>query len=153
MKQQSKKLLMMLPVLPLMMANSPVKQTIDSDYKDFNVSFVSQEKLSDSSAFYRYNYHAENTGDGYIYEIIRTKNNNYVYGIFYQGAPGSIFGNQIIGPHSEQDFYFEDYDYEVNNAEYVARAYTEFADYAVIKGSKEISFLPLRIHDLLCRFF
>lgn len=137
MKPISKKLLAILPILPLMMANSPAKMR-DFNYTDFKMTFVSQEETSEGSKYFKYNYHVENTGDGYIYDIMRYNRNYYDYQVFYQGCGGCLFNNQVIAPHSEMDFYYQDYQIDENALNYAANAYTEFAEGITLSGSFDI---------------
>ena len=137
MKQNYKKLLVMLPLLPLMMANSPAKVP-DFNYTDFNVNLVSQEEISEDHYYFRYNYHVDNTGDGYIYDIMRRDSVYYNGQIFYQGCGGCLFGNQVIAPHSELDFYHQDYQTDTTTASYFANAYTEFAEDIILTGSFDV---------------
>ena len=137
MKPISKKLLAILPILPLMMANSPAKMR-DFNYTDFKMTFVSQEETSEGSSYFKYNYHVENTGDGYIYDIMRYNRNYYDYQVFYPGCGGCLFNNQVIAPHSEMDFYYQDYQIDENALNYAANAYTEFAEAITLSGSFDI---------------
>ena len=137
MKQNYKKLLMILPVLPLMMANSPARMPT-FNYTDFNMTLVSEELVPEGYNYYRYNYHVTNLGDGYIEEIYRYNNNYYDYQVFYPGCNDSFFNNQIIGPHGECDFYFNDYQFDTRSVSFSANAYTEFSSDAILKGSLEI---------------
>ena len=137
MKRISKKLLAILPILPLMMANSPAKMR-DFNYTDFKMTFVSQEETSEGSSYFKYNYHVENTGDGYIYDIMRYNRNYYDYQVFYPGCGGCLFNNQVIAPHSEMDFYYQDYQIDENALNYAANAYTEFAEGITLSGSFDI---------------
>lgn len=133
---------MLLPVLPLMMANSPAKLP-EYNYKDFSVTLVSEELTdNDYNEIYKYTYSAQNTGDGYIYEIMRGNDSYsgyYPYGIFYPGIDGCLFTNQVIGPHSSLEFY--NLDYRLNNdlVVYAANAYTNFSNDVVVTGSFDIS--------------
>ncbi len=138
MKQNYKKLLMILPILPLMMANSPVKVKTDFNYYDFEMNFLGQE----STGYYdTYSYHLNNYGDGYIYELFRVNDHFSDYCGFYQGSYGMFFENQVIGPQQEFDIYFDSYSFEPSEYSYAADAYTEFSQDAVIEGTFEISFM------------
>ena len=87
MKQRTRKLLVILPLLPFLMANSPAPR--QEDYKDLEVTYVSEESLYTYN-FYRFN--VKNTGNGYL---------NYIYlnnqdGDNYFGA--YIENNEILPP-------------------------------------------------------
>ena len=138
MKQNNQKLLMLLPILPLMMANSPVKAP-RYNYTDFNVTLVSEELIENTyNEMYKYTYRATNTGDGYIYEIARGQNEYYNYAIFYSGIEGCLFTNQVIGPGRTVEFYTQDYKLYNENVVYAANAYTNFSDSVDLTGSFKI---------------
>ena len=118
------------------MANSPAPKP-KTNYSDFTMTFVSEEQVNESN-YYQYNYHVENTGDGYIYEIMREKNGSYYYGVFYEGSETSNFNNQIIAPHSICDISYQDYQFNYESVTYSANAYTDFSSDAVLTGSLNI---------------
>ena len=119
------------------MANSPAKMP-EFNYSDFEMTLVSEELNSEGYNYYRYNYHVTNLGDGYIEEIYRYNNHYYDYQVFYPGCNDSFFNNQIIAPHSEYDFYFNDNQFDTRFVSFSANAFTEFSSDAVLKGSLEI---------------
>ena len=66
MKHAQRKLLVIIPLLPLLMANSPAPQIRDEEYKDFEVTYLSEE------SYYGYNFYhfnLNNTGNGYIENV------------------------------------------------------------------------------------
>ena len=158
MKQNYKKLLMMLPILPLMMANSPAPQRV-FNYDDFKMTFVSEEIIDSNYQTCKYTYQVDNYGDGYIYDITRLKTlSSYYYTVYYAGADDDLFYfNQIIAPHSEFTFSYEDgqFDYTSPNVEYAANAYTEFSEDAIISGSFDISltYEPMYSYDHYYSYF
>ena len=67
MKKITRRFLTLLPLLPLVMANSPLPEVFSESYKDFKLTFVSEEETSDGRFQQRFT--LENTGKGYIDRI------------------------------------------------------------------------------------
>ena len=67
MKKNSLKLLSIFFTFPFLMANAPIPQVFTDSYKDFKLSFVSEEETSDGK--FKQHFTLENTGKGYISRV------------------------------------------------------------------------------------
>ena len=119
------------------MANSPAKTKEDDRYRDFDMTFIGEEATTTSR--YKYSFHVNNHGDGYIAEIYRDYSSNSYSGVYFLDLEDNLFFNQLIGPHTECDIAFESEQFYAQYASYSAYAYTEFSQDAVISGSFEIT--------------
>ena len=150
MKTNYKKLLTLLPILPLMMANSPAKR-YEPTYFDFDMAFVERvNNFDEGTNYFDYTYNINNKGDGYIYEI-DFKNPNYPSSTYYdslyytgESHKGELFENTIIAPHHAYTMTFTRY-YSFlgdgENLEFGAFAYTDFEEDPIIQGDKSITLI------------
>ena len=144
MKTHTRKLLSIIPLLPLLMANSPAPYRpyiITEDYYNFELAYVSEE------THYNYNFyhlHLKNTGNGYIdYINIQNHNNSTSFYGTYEGAdmcypflecviePG--FDAEIVVATQEKipaSKLFDKY----------ARAYTMVAPEVTLWGDQKVSY-------------
>ena len=65
--KKSFKLLPIFLTFPFLMANAPIPQVFSENYKDFKLTFISQEQKAENS--YEQHFTLENTGKGYISRI------------------------------------------------------------------------------------
>lgn len=146
MKKQHKKLLLILPLLPLMMANSPARSYVEQpNYDDFEIELVSKEATGRSyyGGEYHYTFHLKNTGEGYIYNLVYSDNAfEYDYwAIPYMAELDTIFDNVVLAPHHEYTFSFYDRDIYFENYKISSFAYTDFLSDEEIGGPKTTSII------------
>ena len=147
MKNNFKKLIVLLPVLPMLMANSPVPAPHPSSYKDFSISISDIKKHPKDVLYYQYSYDLNNTGEGYItyiYIDYRTKDNKYDSDILDGSALDSIFYESVIIPHQEVTLLGKNTILEpsIDNYEkitYSAFAYSDFADDVTVTGDYSLT--------------
>lgn len=97
-----KKLALLLPILPLLMANSPAPARIyPKKYDDFEASYVGDE-INDN---YRYQiFHLKNNGTGFISELDISGLEGYEYNTYLsENTFNPIFDDTLIGPGQELD--------------------------------------------------
>ena len=97
MKNKYHKLLVLLPLFQLLMANSPAPQLYDYEYKDYEISYVSEEQ---HYSYYFYHFYLHNTGQGYIDHIyFSNKETDRAFGaVLYGDDLGYPFYNALIQP-------------------------------------------------------
>lgn len=99
---KTKKLALLLPILPLLMANSPAPARIrPQKYDDFEASYVGDE-INDN---YRYQiFHLKNNGTGFISELDISGLEGYEYNTYLsENTFNPIFDDTLIGPGQELD--------------------------------------------------
>ena len=141
MKTSYKKVLMILPLMPLMMANSPARSYVEQpNYDDFELTLVSKEATGMTSygREYYYVFNLKNTGEGYIYNLTYS-DNDYQYD--YWAIPfgenmDRVFDSVLLAPHHEYTFSFYDRDVDFDNVAFGAFAYTEFVPNEELGGPK-----------------
>lgn len=147
MKNNLKKLVLLLPVLPMLMANAPAPTPHPTKYEDFSISVSDVQKHSEDVIYYRYTYDIKNTGEGYItdiYAILKRSDNSYNYDNLEGISFDSIFYDSLIIPHQEITAIGESRLSEpsINNykeVHYKARAYVNFADDVTVTGDYELT--------------
>lgn len=139
MKKHTRKLLILLPFLPLLMANSPAPQR--ETYRDIEVTYLSVETLH-SYNFYHFN--IKNTGDGYVYYL--NLDNKYGDKSFYANVESNEifppFDNVIIEPGFDKEVVVATKDEIPESKEVQASAYEFYvaAEDITFYGSKEITY-------------
>ena len=100
MKQRARKLLAILPLLPLLMANSPAPR--QEEYKDLEVTYVREESLY-SYNFYHFN--IKNTGVGYVDNLyLYNKNGSDYFSAYVEdGEILPPFNNILIEPGFDKE--------------------------------------------------
>ena len=100
MKQRARKLLVILPLLPLLMANSPAPR--QEEYKDLEVTYVREESLY-SYNFYHFN--IKNTGVGYVDNLyLYNKNGSDYFSAYVEdGEILPPFNNILIEPGFDKE--------------------------------------------------
>lgn len=141
MKTSYTKLLMILPFMPLMMANSPARSYVEQpNYDDFELTLVSKEATGMTSygREYYYTFNVKNTGEGYIYNLTYS-DNDYQYdywAIPFTENMDRVFDSVLLAPHHEYTFSFYDRDVDFDNVAFGAFAYTEFVPNEELGGPK-----------------
>lgn len=145
MKKKYSKLLILLPICPLLMANSPAPAVYPDDYKDYQITYVKEEKIADDK--YNYVFNFKNTGDGYINYIYLNgeeivNGEEMYYGLsLYDYEIASPFADGLLPPGFNGEVTLES-TYQVPNPsklKHNCQAYTEFYNDATIEGTKELS--------------
>lgn len=147
MKNNLKKLVILLPVLPMLMANAPAPTPRPSEYEDYTISVSDVQKHSEDVIYYRYTYDIKNTGEGYITDIyanLRRSDNSYDYDNLEGISFDSIFYDSLIIPHQEITAIGKSRlsESSINNykeVHYNARAYINFADDVTVTGDYELT--------------
>ena len=140
MKTSYKKVLMILPLMPLLMANSPARSYVEQpNYDDFELTLVSKEAtgMTAYNKEYFYTFNLKNNGEGYIYNLVYS-DNDYQYdywAIPFAEDMKDLFYGVLLAPHHEYTFSF--YDKDIN----FDFAYNEFVPEEEIGGPKTISII------------
>ena len=105
MKNKYQKLLILLPLFPFLMANSPAPQIREEVYKDYELSYVGEEQHYN---YYFYRFHLHNTGNGYIeYIHISNKIQDSAFGAYVGGDEiGRPFYEALIKPGFDDEIVF-----------------------------------------------
>lgn len=139
-----KKLALLLPLLPFLMANSPARSVYSGRYEDFEASYVGEEIIDN----YRYQvFHVKNTGEGYIsYLNVNGTAVEYDFSCtvreddFYP-----IFETVVIAPNQEVDVKVKSYTalavIDGSKLSYYSYAYTSFVEGATVSGTKNVEVL------------
>lgn len=147
MKNNFKKLVILLPVLPMLMANAPAPTPRPSEYEDYTISISDVQKHSEDVIYYRYSYDIKNTGEGYISDIyvkLKRNDNSYDYDNLEGISFDSIFYDSLIIPHQEITAIgkYRLSEPSINNykeVRYTANAYINFADDVTVTGDYELT--------------
>ena len=140
---KNKKILLLLPLMPLLMANSPARSNYSIVYKDFQATYIG-EQIEDN---YRYQkFHLNNSGDGFIETFYVNGKDSYdFYAYFYTGDFFPIFEQTLIGPHQEVDLKIKSNTPLVNvdgsKLEYRVNAYTTYTKDIAVSGSKKVELI------------
>ncbi len=149
MKNNLKKIVLLLPVLPMLMANAPAPTPRPSKYEDYTISVNNVQKYTEDVIYYRYTYDIKNTGEGYISDISVnfTSNNNTYHNDYLQNVSfDAVFHDPLIIPHQEitalgncrlPEPSVDNY----KNISYYATAYSTFADDVTVTGDYELTTL------------
>ena len=143
MKNNLKKLVILLPVLPMLMANAPAPTPRPSEYEDYTISVSDVQKHSEDVIYYRYSYDVKNTGEGYISDISVnfTSNDGTYHNDYLQNESfDAVFYDSLIIPHQEITALgrYRLSEPSVDNYKkisYSAYAYSNFADDVTITGN------------------
>ena len=143
MKHRARKLLSIIPLLPLLMANSPAPQIRDEEYKDLQATYLSVESYHGYN-FYHFNLH--NTGDGYVDYVVLNNGLNadrYFYASVESDEVCQPFYNGLIEPGFNREVVVLTKN-TLSSSETVTAtgyAYTTLAEEVTISGSKEITYM------------
>ena len=140
---KNKKLALLLPLLPLLMANSPAPRIYAERYEDFESSYVGEETIDN----YRYQvFNIKNTGKGYISSFYADGKLDYEFSAsarendFYP-----LFENTVIGPNQNTNIKIKANTplvaIDKNQLEYRTYAYSYFFEDAIVSGSKDVELL------------
>ena len=141
---KTKKLVLLLPLLPFLMANSPVRSVYSGRYEDFEASYVGEEIIDN----YRYQvFHVKNIGEGYI-SSFNVSGNSYSYEFSANARENEfypIFDSVVIGPKQEVDIKIKSYNalavIDGSKLNYYSYAYTAFVEEATVSGSYNVELL------------
>ena len=139
MKQHTRKLLILLPFLPLLMANSPAPQR--EMYTDLKATYLSVESLH---GYYFYHFNVKNVGDGYAYRLnieSRTGEKSF-YCSIESNEIVPPFENVIIEPGFDKELIMVTKTEIPESKEVIASSYDYYvaAEDITFEGSKEVSY-------------
>lgn len=147
MKNNLKKLVILLPVLPMLMANAPAPAPRPNKYEDYVISVSDVQKHPEDASYYRYSYDIKNTGEGYITDVsvyLRISNNVDEYDFLNNESFDTIFYDSLIIPHQEivavgtyglSEPSIDNY----KAVTYSVFAYTNFADDVTVSGDYSLT--------------
>ena len=141
MKTHARKLLFIIPLLPLLMANSPAPKVYDEQYNDLEVTYSSEECYHN---YYFYHFNLKNTGNGYAHYV------NFTNDRYDESFYASVNEDEIFYPFVSA-LYAPGFDDEVivvtknkipDSKKVVANAYaySEIAEEITISGSKALTY-------------
>ncbi len=137
-----KKVLIVLPMLPMLMANAPAPKAYPQNYTDFEMSIVKEEVNAEDSTLYDYTFSFKNTGIGYISSFYATSEECSNFGYYFGGLGFSQFSyNGVFIPNQEQESIRTKVE-KVNNYSSIkctAEAYTDFADDVTVSGDLSLN--------------
>ena len=140
MKKNYKRLLPLLLALPALMANAPMPQVFDNEYKDYQITYVSHEPNGER---YNYTYHLKNTGKGYIdYIRLFYETNDASYGFsYYSSGNYHPFSNIVFEPGFDGDIVFDSYREipDINKLKAKCEGYSMFDESVIVGGSKAVT--------------
>ena len=148
MKHNYRKLAILLPVLPMLMATAalPPRYCYSKEgYKDFESTFIEAEIVQDRCV---YNYHFKNTGEGYIDVFSITGHHQYLSQTICHGSSceqtysvaettiavsvsNDVFDSYVLGPNQEIDIAFNAPIYS-GNYTFDASAYAEYDENVIV---------------------
>lgn len=143
MKKNYTKYFLFLPILPLLMANAPAPQVFQKEYKDYQLTFVSEERIETNT--YAYYYNLKNTGTGYISYIYIHKDTDNEYFSAYRENKinGFIFEDTLYEPGFDQTITFVSNKKasDINKVKVNCQGYNMFDKDVAINGTKKIALL------------
>ena len=141
MKKHSRKLLILLPFLPLLMANSPAPQR--ETYRDLEATYLSVETLHGYN-FYHFN--IKNVGTGYVnyLNLDNKPGDKSFYASLDSNEIVSPFDNVIIEPGFDKEVIVVTKNEIPESKEVQASAYDFYvaAEDITFDGSKEVTYSP-----------
>ena len=136
-----KKLLIVLPMLPMLMANAPAPKAYPKAYTDFEMSIVKEEPNVEDSSLYDYTFHFKNNGVGYISSFYTSSEECSNFG-FYFGSLGfsQFFYNCVLIPGQEYESVrtVEEKVNDYSKIKCTCEAYFDFADDVDVSGDLSI---------------
>ena len=146
MKTSYTKLLMILPFMPLMMANAPARSYVEQpNYGDFEITLVDKVATGIQSygREYYYAFNLKNTGEGYIYNLVYSDNDftHDYWAIPYMEEAYTYFDTFLLAPHHEYSFNFYGPDIDFDKVAISSFAYTEFVPSEELGGPKTTSII------------
>ena len=147
MKNNLKKYLLFLPVLPMLMGNAPAPTAHPKNYTDFEVSIINEEEVVTAYTTYNYTYHIKNKGVGYISSVSvfsKTKDSNGYrtnYAFIHEETIDPLFPEVVIPANSEIDITCSRSERikDLTDFDYSGHAYFDFADDVTVSGTYTIS--------------
>ena len=143
MKKNYTKYFLFLPILPLLMANAPAPQVFEKEYKDYSLTFASEERIETNK--YAYHYNLKNTGTGYIsyLYLYKESNNEYFSAVLDNTINGIIFNNSLYEPGFDQAVTFVSNKKvsDINKIKIKCEGYNMFDNDVTITGTKKIALL------------
>ena len=144
MKKNHFRLLPIFLSFPFLMANAPAPQVFSETYKDFNLSFISEEKISDNE--YRQHFTLENTGKGYISRIyIDDLYSASYYGshMDYESKPYRPFTSGVYEPGYNNEIVLTSTSKMPDFRKVTAKAegFSTFVNDLPVQGTKEITMI------------
>ena len=133
--KKNKMLLMLLPMLPMLMANAPAPKAYPKAYTDFEANIVNEENS------YDYTFHFKNTGVGYISSFFASSEECSNFGYYFGGlgfCPFSYNGVLIPGQEWESVRTSEEKVNDYSKVKYTAEAYFDFADDVTVSGDLSV---------------
>ena len=137
MKTHTRKLLIILPLLPLLMANSPAPKR--ETYTDLEITYVGEESLHNYN-FYTLN--VKNVGEGYVY-YLNVSNKQFDTSFYTTMESNEIcppFVDAMINPGFDKDLVFATKEVIPESKEVIGEAYDYYvaAEDSTFTGSREI---------------
>ena len=138
---KNKRLLMFLPILPMLMANAPAPKAYPKNYTDFEMSVVKEEVNAEYPTLYDYTFNLKNTGVGYISTFYATSEecSNFSY---YFGSLGFSFSyNCVLAPNQQREVVAAEAEKinDYSKIRFTADAYFDFADDVTVSGDLSLS--------------
>lgn len=138
---KNKRLLMFLPLLPMLMANAPAPKAYPKNYTDFEMSVVKEEANAEYPTLYDYTFNLKNTGVGYISTFYATSEecSNFSY---YFGSLGFSFSyNCVLAPNQQREVVAAEAEKinDYSKIKFTADAYFDFADDVTVSGDLSLS--------------
>ena len=139
--KKNKMLLMLLPMLPMLMANAPAPKAYPKAYTDFEMSVIKEEVNAEYPALYDYTFNLKNTGVGYIstFYAISEECSNFSY---YFGSLGFSFSyNCVLAPNQQREVVAAEAEKinDYSKIKFTADAYFDFADDVAVSGDLSLS--------------
>ena len=142
MKKHSK-LILLLPILPMLMANAPApKPQPNTNYTDFEMSIVKEEVNAEDPTLYDYTFSFKNTGIGYISSFFATSEECSNFGFYFGGlgfVPFTYNSLLIPGQEWESVRTVEEKVNDYSKIHCTCEAYVDFADDVDVLGDLSIS--------------
>ena len=137
------KLIFLLPILPMLMANAPAPMVYPDSYTDFEVSIVKEEQNAEDPTLYDYTFSFKNTGVGYITSFyVSDDRGGSTFGIYFGNFGfSSISSNGVVIPNQTLESKREKLDKipDISKITCQAEAYVDFADDVDVLGDLSIS--------------
>ena len=141
MKKNYKRLLPLLIIFPALMANAPVPQVFDKEYKDYELTYVGHEQNGEK---FDYTYRLKNTGEGYInYVRLEYETKDTFYGLSYYSEYErvGVFRNIVLEPGFDRNIVMSRTD-EIPNIKKLkpeVKGYALFDTDVAITGTKAVT--------------
>ena len=152
MTMKIKKLALLLPLLPLLMANSPARGTYSRVYEDFEATYV-EEQIEDNHRYYLF--HINNTGKGFIDAFYVSGQGDYEFSAsVYDNNIFQPFESAFIAPNQQVDLKVKANTSLVtiddNLLNYHAYAYSTYQKDPAVSGTKAVELI--KEYDSYCYY-